>query len=409
MALWRHGLFHPFMSVSIAIIAALVAAAVAAFAVFVLLKARHVATVRALSDRLDFLTSENLAGERVLERRPATDTPTQTPGQTPAAAAATGAPTDPDTFAQALEQLQTDRDEMEREKRKNDEKVKKLWQQSIAIHKEKERINKIKLEIERKHAEILDSVNYARRIQNAILPSVAEIKKDLPDSFVVFKPRDIVSGDFYWFSNRHGKTVLAAVDCTGHGVPGAFMSMIGNTLLSQIVNEKKILDPGAILSELDAAVDVALKQSKEGNESRDGMDIALLVVDVAAGVLQYAGANRPLYRFAAVAGVPELQEFKPDKMPIGGGDLFGNRKVFHTETIALQPGDGYYIFTDGYADQFGGDKGKKLMTGKFKELLGSIALEPMHIQSATINSYFDNWKGDHDQVDDVLVLGIRPI
>ena len=145
-----------------------------------------------------------------------------------------------------VEQLQTEKEKLETEKKKVDEKVKKLWSQSMAIHKEKERINELKLEIEHKHKEIIDSVNYAKRIQEAILPDKREIIEKLPNSFILFKPRDIVSGDFYWFSFKNGKSIIAAVDCTGHGVPGAFMSMIGNTVLNQIVNEKGVTDPSQI-------------------------------------------------------------------------------------------------------------------------------------------------------------------
>ena len=166
-----------------------------------------------------------------------------------------------------VDQLKIEKEKLEADKKKVDEKVKKLWSQSMAIHKEKERINELKLEIEHKHKEIIDSVNYAKRIQEAILPDRKEIDLHLPDSFILFKPRDIVSGDFYWFSFKNNRSIIAAVDCTGHGVPGAFMSMIGNTLLNQIVNEKGITDPASILNSLNEEINFSLKQTQQDSES----------------------------------------------------------------------------------------------------------------------------------------------
>jgi serine phosphatase RsbU (regulator of sigma subunit) len=213
-----------------------------------------------------------------------------------------------------LEKLNEEKIKLEQAKNKLDDKVKKLWATSTAVHKEKERINIIKQEIERKHQEIVDSVTYAQRIQEAILPARAEINQAIPYNAIMFKPRDIVSGDFYWFSQKGEESILACVDCTGHGVPGAFMSMIGNTLLNQIVNERDIVQPNLILNELNKEITSALKQDAEGSDSRDGMDISIISVNANKNQLQYAGANRPLYFVRA----NELIETKANKVAIGG-------------------------------------------------------------------------------------------
>jgi len=275
------------------------------------------------------------------------------------------------------------------------------------IAKEKEEISLLKNEIEERHKHTIDSVNYARRIQTAILPSMQEISLALPDSFVIMRPKDIVSGDFYWFSEKGGKVIIAAVDCTGHGVPGAFMSMIGNTLLNEIVNEKGVVEPGAILNSMDHAVKEALKQNKEGSDSRDGMDVAICVLDKNRQTLEYAGANRPFYFFAkAETGGASLTEYKPNKFAIGGFDA-DQKKKFTTQIVPLHPGDTFYIFTDGYADQFGGKNGKKLMTTRFKEILTAQQKFDMQDQKNYLDRFIEEWMGKHEQVDDVLVIGVR--
>ena len=301
---------------------------------------------------------------------------------------------------EANEKLVLEKEKLGEEKKKVDEKIKKLWNQSTAIHKEKERINEIKIEIERKHTEIIDSVNYAKRIQDAILPDMNEIKTHLPDSFILFKPRDIVSGDFYWFSHKEGKSIIAAVDCTGHGVPGAFMSMIGNTVLNQIVNEKDVTEPSQILNLLNEEINASLKQNQVDSESRDGMDIAICCFDRTKMELHYAGANRPLYYLSNL----ELTEIKPNKCAIGGLD-YDVPKIFTTQTFALTKGDTIYISTDGYADQFSPDD-KKLMTKRFKEMILSINTKSMEEQRNYLDTFIENWKGTMEQTDDILVIGV---
>lgn len=306
------------------------------------------------------------------------------------------------------EKLQVEKEKLATEKKKVEDKVKKLWDQSMAIHKEKERINELKVVIEKKHTEIIDSVNYAKRIQEAILPNVREITQHIPRSFIYFKPRDIVSGDFYWFSRKDDKSVIAAIDCTGHGVPGAFMSMIGNTLLNEIVNERGVTDPALILNNLNFEVNRSLKQTQQDSESRDGMDGAICCLESTVtenGVqdiqLRYAGANRPLYLIRN--GI--LEETKANKFSIGGLE-YDASKSYTTHSFSLQKGDTVYIFTDGFPDQFGVN-GKKLMTKKFKEILLSIQDKTMEEQKEFLRSHIENWKGDTEQTDDLLVIGIR--
>jgi ligand-binding sensor domain-containing protein/serine phosphatase RsbU (regulator of sigma subunit) len=247
--------------------------------------------------------------------------------------------------------------------------------------------------------EIKDSINYAERIQSSILPTITIIKEQLPNSFILFKPRDIVSGDFYWFNKIDGKLFFACVDCTGHGVPGAFMSMIGNSLLNEIVLTKKITSPSAILSSLNKSIFKVLKQNT--SESRDGMDMALCMIDPKTNTLTYAGANRELLLIRDT----KLIEYKPTKHAIGG--FTDSDTVFVETVIDVKPNDLFYMTTDGYADQFGGEKGKKLMTKTFKEFLLQIHHLPMPEQQEQLNKKITDWMGNHAQVDDILVIGIK--
>lgn len=258
-----------------------------------------------------------------------------------------------------------------------------------------------KQQLESAFKDIRDSITYAQRIQEAILPVDAEIARIIPESFIFFRPRDIVSGDFYWLASTETKSFIACVDCTGHGVPGAFMSMIGNTLLNQIVIEKKTEAPELILEALHSGVRHALRQDT-GGETRDGMDIALCVIDHATMQLSYAGANRPLWRIS----LNDFHEIKADKYSIAGDQLEEQRK-FKGHTLQLQKGDCIYLSTDGYADQFGGEKGKKFMVKRFQQLLLAIHQQPMQEQRRRLEHAFLEWKGPLGQVDDVLVIGFR--
>ncbi len=254
--------------------------------------------------------------------------------------------------------------------------------------------------IEIKNKEILDSITYAKRIQEAILPPEKFVKSLLAESFVLYIPKDIVAGDFYWIETVHDKILVAAADCTGHGVSGALMSMLGVSLLNQIVNEKGTTQPAEILNKLHTAVITALKQSQ--NDTHDGMDIALCSFDFKNKEVTFAGANRPLW----ILRNNERIVIAPDKMPIGGLQI-ENRQPYASNTIAVQKNDFVYLFTDGYADQFGGEHNKKLMTKNFNEMLISIEDKTMDEQKSFLKSYFDTWKGSNEQVDDVLVLGIK--
>jgi len=250
--------------------------------------------------------------------------------------------------------------------------------------------------------EIKDSINYAQKIQTAILPLDEDIKNELEDSFVLFKPRDVVSGDFYWFYTKDEKALIAAVDCTGHGVPGAFMSMIGYSLLNEIVSKEDNLNAAQILNKLHEGVRKSLKQNRDIFESKDGMDIALTVIDKASNTLQYAGAKRPLFFYHGQTFI----ETKADKQSIGGLEIEYDF-TFTNHDFELKKGDTFYLFTDGYVDQFGGEKDKKFSTLRLKNLLMEIQSDPMEKQEEQLNTIIDNWKVNTEQTDDILVIGFR--
>lgn len=253
--------------------------------------------------------------------------------------------------------------------------------------------------IEEKNKDITDSINYAKRIQDATLAS-KEIKYKLfPNAFVLFKPKDIVSGDFYWFAGKNGKRLISVCDCTGHGVPGALMSMIGNNLLNKVVNEKAITSPDKILIELDEELRLTLKK-EENTDSKDGMDVALLSFSNERD-MDYAGANRPLW----IVREGQLEEIKATKISIGG-DRYGEAPQFKCHSIKLKEGDTVYISSDGFADQFNNED-KKLMTRRFKEILLSIQHLSMSEQETYLNDFIEKWKGNLEQTDDILVIGIR--
>ncbi|MBS1637929.1 MAG: tetratricopeptide repeat protein [Bacteroidetes bacterium] len=254
--------------------------------------------------------------------------------------------------------------------------------------------------IELKNKEVTDSINYAQRIQQAVLTGDDIWEKISADYFILFMPKDIVSGDFYWsYITEQGLAVFAAIDCTGHGVPGGFMSMLGNSFLNEIVIEKHIETPGDILTALRAKVIKAFEQ-KGITEQKDGMDMALCTWNPATRELQYAGANNPLW----IIENNELRELKADKFPIGVYDGAGER--FNTQKVALNPGACIYMTSDGYPDQFGGPKGKKFKYRQLEEQLLEIHHLPMKEQKEILATRFMDWKADLEQVDDVLIVGI---
>lgn len=251
-----------------------------------------------------------------------------------------------------------------------------------------------------KNKDITDSISYARKIQHAILPEDELIKTHLPNSFVLYMTKDIVSGDFYWFTHFNNESIIAAVDCTGHGVPGAFMSLIGYNILNKIVNEQKITDPKDILLELNNSILEALYKNE--SESKDGMDIAICKINHTENIVCYAGAMRPLW----IINNNELKEIKADKIPIGTKQDTREELIkYSTHRLPVNKGDRFYIFTDGYADQFGGTKNKKYSTAKFKEFLIKNSNHDFTTQEKNCKIEHQLWKGDFEQVDDILVIG----
>ncbi len=276
-------------------------------------------------------------------------------------------------------------------------------QANAVILVQKEEIEKTNNELGTLNKEIGDSINYAKRIQEAILPTRAMISAFLPRTFVFYQPKNVVSGDFYFFTAlNHEEVILAACDCTGHGVPGAFMSMIGTEQLNKIIQERKITSPCLILDALHEGVRNTLHQDR--NDSRDGMDVAICKLNLTTNKLVYAGANRPLWIIRKGAG--QVSEIKADKQPVGGLES-DSRKPFSNKEETLSEGDRIYLSSDGYADQFGGAKGKKFMVRNFQELIFSLINQPMKEQEEALRQAFAKWRGNAEQVDDILVIGVE--
>ncbi|MES2590999.1 MAG: tetratricopeptide repeat protein [Bacteroidota bacterium] len=261
--------------------------------------------------------------------------------------------------------------------------------------------------VEEKNKDILDSIHYAKRIQDALLKEEEHVSAHLPEHFILFMPKDIVSGDFYWATEKQGYWYVAAVDCTGHGVPGAFMSMLGMSFLNDIVSDNLLLSPAEILDQLCEKVVNELRQTGEAGGSKDGMDISLIRINLkelesTPGSIQihWAGANNALN----IIQNGQLREIKADKQPIG---YYPEQKPFTNHEITLQTGDSIYIFTDGYADQFGGPKGKKFKYKQLEELLLANTTLPMNQQKEMLKTAFVEWKGSLEQIDDVCVIGVK--
>ena len=271
----------------------------------------------------------------------------------------------------------------------------KVKERTVKIEKQKE-------EIEEQKKHIMDSIYYARRIQNAILPSFTMIGQHLKNYFIYYLPKDIVSGDFYWVHECDGLFMIAAVDCTGHGVPGAFMSIVGFNQLNYAVTVKKARSAGRILDELNQGVITTLNENTSDTSVKDGMDMALCVLDMKNKKADFAGANNPLVLIRDNA----IIRYRGDRFPIGAFD--GNQpQSFANNEIELREGDCLYLFSDGYADQFGGLDGKKFMYRRFEELLLEIHNLSPNEQKETLNKRLLKWKGSNEQVDDILVIGIK--
>lgn len=281
------------------------------------------------------------------------------------------------------------------------QKTKELLEANDNLKKELRKRKMFGYDILLKNIELTDSIAYARHIQEAILPLKKEIEKAFPQSFVFFRPKEIVSGDFYWYSSKGNKHYIAAVDCTGHGVPGALISILGYNSLNQAINEHNLVHPSDILNYLNKSVGSVFNHS-ERSTVRDGMDISLCCVDYTTMTLEYAGAFNPLYYFSK--GV--FKKIKGNRFPIGsfqGEEM----KAFMNHEINIKPGDVFYIFTDGFADQFGGPKEKKFKQRRFVELLLENFDTPMHSQDTLLRKTIAEWQGNNEQVDDMLVIGFR--
>ncbi len=254
--------------------------------------------------------------------------------------------------------------------------------------------------IEKQNKEIKYSFDYAKKIQNTVLPRHEVFDNLFGEHFIFFKPRDIVSGDFYWISQSEHQIVLTAADCTGHGVPGSLMSMLGITMLHEIVNEKSVMHSEEILNQLRLSIARTLKQEGKIGEQKDGIDMALMIYDTSTRILEFSGANNPLY----IIRNGEMLEYKGNNMPVA---FYEKMSDFTRYTIEMKKGDRVYMFTDGFPDQFGGPQGKKFKYRPFKDLLLEVHERPMEEQERILSLIFDEWKGDLSQIDDVLVIGLR--
>jgi serine phosphatase RsbU (regulator of sigma subunit) len=272
--------------------------------------------------------------------------------------------------------------------------------QKEEVEKKNELIEEQKRLVEERNKEVMDSINYAKRIQDALLKEEEHVSSRLPAHFVLFKPKDIVSGDFYWGMEKKGYWFLCVADCTGHGVPGAFMSMLGIAFLNEINAVENILTPAEILDKLREKIVKELKQTGTAGESKDGMDISMARLELQTNELQWAGANNPLYHLRN----GEIHEIKANKQPIG---FSFNAVPFTNHEVSLQGGDTIYLFSDGYADQFGGPKLKKFMSRKFQQTLLAISTESLPSQKELLNRTFEDWRGNLEQLDDVAVIGFR--
>jgi serine phosphatase RsbU (regulator of sigma subunit) len=278
----------------------------------------------------------------------------------------------------------------------------KLESQKQEIVRQHHELNIAYGQIETKNKDITDSIKYAKRLQEAILP-IADFQKQFSqNAFIFYKPKDIVSGDFYWMVKKENKVLVAAVDCTGHGVPGAFMSIVGYNVLNQAVNEHNLTVPSEILNELNRGITNTLRQYETESTVKDGMDIALCCINTDTLEVEYAGAYNPLW----IIKGNKFEELSADKFPIGA---FVGEKInqFSNQKIQMTKGDMIYMFTDGYADQFGGPKGKKFKYKQLQQLIIDNKDKSMIEQKRTLESAFTHWIGNYEQVDDVLVIGIK--
>ena len=261
-------------------------------------------------------------------------------------------------------------------------------------------------ELQELHEELKNSIRYALNIQEAIIPSSEFVISHFKDAFIFYQPKDIVSGDFYWFTHLNDDArdikIIIAADCTGHGVPGAFMTMLASSLINEIVLNQNIIEPDLLLLALDKKLTDTLKNEKKGVKINDGLDIAVLSIDMKNNLIKFASAHQPLYYIRK----NKLIEIKGSKFPVGSAQ-YGSKKEFKLNTFSFENGDAYYIFSDGFQDQFSEKEHRKFMSRRFRELLTSVNRLPMKLQAEKIIKEFSNWKGNASQTDDVMVIGIR--
>ncbi len=280
-------------------------------------------------------------------------------------------------------------------------------EQQLQIIRQRDELEAANIKIARQNKHITDGINYAKLIQSAMLSRKKELRNYIPESFIFYRPKDIVSGDFYWYSEIDNKILVAAVDCTGHGVPGAFMSMIGYNLLNSIVDSRRITEPEIILQEMHKGINVALNQQYTRNQ--DGMDMSICVIDTKTKTLSFSGAMNPLILIKK----DKLHYIRGSKVAVGGMPLRAREmekdflRTYEKQVIKLNGSTSFYIFSDGFADQFGGEEDRKFMINNFRDMLQENHKKTMPEQKEILQQTFDNWKGDCTQIDDVLVIGCR--
>ncbi len=270
--------------------------------------------------------------------------------------------------------------------------------------------------LHRQNKHIRESIEYAERIQSALLTPKAIFCDYLEDYFILFQPRDVISGDFYWSCCKDGKLLFVVADCTGHGIPGAFLSALGISFLNHITSRTRIMHANKLLEDLRDHVITSMHQTPSGKEARDGMEMALCILDLQSGMLEFAGANRPIYivRKPVIKSLPTkkrsspahyLEQVNADKMPIGIYEQ--ENKPFNNHAIPLQKGDSFYMFSDGYVDQLGGPHRKTFRSANLKKLIWEIHDRPMYLQKEILKTRLSSWQGNVEQIDDILVMGIR--
>jgi serine phosphatase RsbU (regulator of sigma subunit) len=280
-----------------------------------------------------------------------------------------------------------------------------LDERRILLEKQSQELKDQREELMLQKEEIISSINYAKRIQSAILPPEAYINELLNENFILYLPKDIISGDFYWIKQVKNYIILTSADCTGHGVPAAFMSMLGISCLNEIVQSREFTHANQILNELRKEIKHSLRQTGKKEEMRDGMDIALCIIDRKNNIMQYSGAHNPLYIISNNNGNSEIKEIKADLMPVG--IHFLGDKSFTNHEVQLEIGDTFYIFSDGFIDQIGGENNHRFTSERFKKLLLTIYDQPLYEQKEILEKTLKDWMGAHPQTDDILIMGVR--